>query len=393
MPVENLLRQIGLPELKITDVKSGSKGLLLFAEKLRADFEPCYRCAKPSSSVYDTRVILVRDEPIRQAQVTLKLKKRRYYCHGCRKPFTEYVPGIWPKRRTTQRLRETVREACNNFSNMSQVRKIFKLSSSYVYKVYYEQLELQNRQMTKHYPEELGIDEHFVRREFGVPQFMTVMTDLKKRSVRECVPGKAKGLLLERTKHMQGRHKVKWVALDMSDVYRGFALENFPNAKLVADKFHVLRVFSGILNRHRIDITGDKRKNPVRKLLLRNRNNLKYYERNALDLWLKDHPKIKEAYEWKECFHRFYRIKGHSRAVPRFERLVCAMRFSQLPEIKRFCRTLERWRDEILNYFLNPITNAVTEGYNRVASLVKNRAFGYRNVNNYRLRFLNACVF
>jgi len=393
MQEQKLLRFLGLPELKITEIKSGPKGLWFIAEKLRAEFEACPRCARKSSSIYDHRTVLIRDQPVREVQVTLKLRKRRYYCHGCRKPFTEYVPGVWPKRRTTQRLRESVREACNNFSSMSQVRKTFKLSSSFVYKVYYEQLELQNRQMTKEYPRELGIDEHFVRRQFGVLQFMTVMTDLRKRSVRECVPGKAKGLLLERTKHMRGRHNVEWVALDMSDVYRGFALEHFPNAKLVADKFHVLRVFSGILNRHRIDTTGDKRKNPVRKLLLRNRCNLKYFEREALDRWLKGHPKIKEAYEWKEHFHRFYKIKGYDRACNRFEKLIIAMKFSQLPEIKRFQRTCERWRDEILNYFLNPITNAVTEGYNRIASLVKNRAFGYRNVNNYRLRFLNACVF
>lgn len=393
MQENKLLLQLGLPELKITEINTGTKGLWFRAEKKRPDFEICYRCGVKSSSVYDHRVVCVRDEPIRQAQVTLKLRKRRYYCHTCRKPFTEYIPGIWPKRRTTQRLRESVREACNNFSSMSQVRKTFKLSSYFVYKVYYEQLELQNRQMTKEYPKQMGIDEHFVRRQFGVPQFMTVMTDLKNRSVRECVPGKAKSILLERTKHMQGRHNVEWIALDMSDVYRGFALENFPNAKLVADKFHVLRIFSGILNRHRIDVTGDKRRNPVRKLLLRNRSKLKYFERNALDLWLKDHPKIKEAYEWKEHFHRFYRIKGYDRACHRFEKLMIAMKFSQIPEIKRFQRTCERWKDEILNYFLNPITNAVTEGYNRIASLVKNRAFGYRNVNNYRLRFLNACVF
>ncbi len=393
MQEQKILRFLGLPELNIIEIQSGPKGLWMICEKIRAQFEACTRCGSKSSSVYDHRVIKVRDEPVRQAQVTLKLKKRRYYCHNCRKPFTEYVPGVWPRRRTTQRLRETVREACNNFSNMSQVRRTFKLSSSFVYKVFYEQLELQNRQITRDFPKELGIDEHFVRRQFGVPQFMTVFTDLKNRSVRECVYGKTKKGLIDQTKHMLGRREVEWVTLDMSDTYRGFALEHFPNAKLVADKFHVLRVFSGILNRHRIDITGDKRKNPVRKLLLRNRKNLKYFERNALDQWLKEHPKIREAYEFKEHFHRFYRIKGFERARDRFERLIIAMKFSIIPEIKRFCRTLERWKDEILNYFLNPITNAVTEGYNRIASLVKNRAFGYRNINNYRLRFLNACVF
>lgn len=393
MPEQKLAHLLSLPELDFQLCYKNGHQILLKCSKKIFEFEPCNRCAAKCTAIYDHRTVLVRDEPIREFQVTLEIKKRRFYCHNCRKPFTEFIPGVWPKRRSTQRLREAVRKACSKFSNFSQVRKDFKLSSSFVYKVYYEEMELQNRQITRDFPKQLGIDEHFIKREYGVPQFMTVITDLKNKTVRECVHGKSKGILMEKLKHMQGRHNVEWVALDMSDVYRGFALEHFPNAKLVADKFHVLRIFSGILNRHRIDSIGDKRRNPVRKLLLRNRCNLKYFEREALDLWLKDHPKIKEAYEWKEHFHRFYKIKGYHRACNRFEKLMIAMKFSQKPEIKRFQRTCERWKDEILNYFLNPITNAVTEGYNRIASLVKNRAFGYRNVNNYRLRFLNACVF
>lgn len=393
MPLQKLARQLGLPEMEILDVRSGPSGLTLVAEKKRAPFEACPRCATLSRAVYDHRWISVRDEPVRQAQITLRLRKRRYSCPSCRKPFTEFVPGIWPGRRTTQRLREAVMHACQNFSSLSDVRETFKLSSSFVYKVCYEQLEIKNRQITPVWPRCLGVDEHFVRRRLGTPEFMTVFTDLKRRSVRECVHGKTKAGLIEKTRHMAGRHDVEWIAIDMSDTYRGFCLEHFPKARIVADKFHVLRVFSGILNRHRIDATGDVRKNPVRKLLLRNRDRLKHYERNALDLWLKDHPKILEAYEWKERFHRLYRIKGHERSKNRLEKLLLAMRFSLIPEIKRFGRTLERWKDEILNYFLCRLTNAVTEGFNRIASLVKNRAFGYRNTNNYRLRFLNACAF
>ena len=104
-------------------------------------------------------------------------------------------------------------------------------------------------------------------------------------------------------------------------------------------------------------------------------------------------PKIEEAYLWREHFHSLYRMKGYERAIQRFEKLVTAMKFSQIPEIKRFARTLERWSDEVVNYFKCGYTNAVTEGYNRIASLVKNRGFGYRNPSNYRLRFLSACAF
>ena len=38
------------------------------------------------------------------------------------------------------------------------------------------------------------------------------------------------------------------------------------------------------------------------------------------------------------------------------------------------------------------LTNAITEGFNLKAKLVKRRAFGYRSFRNYRLRLLNACA-
>ena len=52
--------------------------------------------------------------------------------------------------------------------------------------------------------------------------------------------------------------------------------EFFPNAKITADKFHVLRLTNPMINKARTEITGDKRSNPVRKLLLRSRHRLKY---------------------------------------------------------------------------------------------------------------------
>jgi transposase len=139
-------------------------------------------------------------------------------------------------------------------------------------------------------------------------------------------------------------------------------------------------------------VTGDARKNPVRRLLLRNRNKLLYFERDALDCWLKDQPVLREIYYAKEALHSFYRTKGVNRASRALTRLTDALARSDLPELKRFRRTLKSWRNEILAYFENRLTNARTEGFNNVAKLVQKRAYGYRSFENYRLRLLNACL-
>ena len=55
-------------------------------------------------------------------------------------------------------------------------------------------------------------------------------------------------------------------------------------------------------------------------------------------------------------------------------RLDHAVQLSLLPEIKTLRRTLLKWREEVLNYFLTGLTNGRTEGYNNLAKLVQKRA-------------------
>ena len=103
------------------------------------------------------------------------------------------------------------------------------------------------------------------------------------------------------------------------------------------------------------------------------------------------YPEMAELYEWKERLHSFYRIRGYYRAYTAYKKLVDDMSASLLPEIRTLRRTLLYWKEEILNYFLCRLTNARLEGFNCKAKLLKRRAYGYRNPENYRIQLLNAC--
>lgn len=95
---------------------------------------------------------------------------------------------------------------------------------------------------------------------------MTVVVDYNNKRVRELVLGRSRCELDQSLQEIPGRENVKNVVLDMSDTYRSFARNFFPNAELIADKFHVLRLLSPSINRRRKAITGDVRKNPVSAL-------------------------------------------------------------------------------------------------------------------------------
>lgn len=397
MPHSNVSKFVLLPELILTKTDVlGQFRRLYHCTKKRCP-EVCPRCATLCTSTYDSRVVTIEDAPIRGTGIRLKVTKRRLYCKKCKKPFTEPLQGVLPRRRSTQRFRKSVAWAAENFSDLKRVQRAFKCSNDFIYKVLYEQLELKRRMDCSYpFPSTLGIDEHHFRRvrggsEFRPRQFVTMFVDYDNKRLFEVSDGKAKEEMILALGERQGRENVKRAIIDMSDSYRSFVQSYFPMAEIIADKFHVLRLITPTLNRRRKEITGDKRNNPVRRLLLRNFHSLQFYEKSALRKWLAKFPELAEIYSWKEKLHAFYRIHGFERAKRAFIHITDEMSRSLLPEIKTLRRTLMRWRNEILNYFKHRLTNARTEGYNNVAKVIKRRSYGFRNFNNYRLRLLNAC--
>lgn len=389
MPGSNLSNFLLHKELNLTSHGSPAPWLRIFHCQMKKLGAVCPRCATFSQVGYDSRKVRVKDEPVRGKAVILIVTKRRLYCKKCKKPFTEPVPGVLPKRRTTQRYRRSILWAAENFTDLEKVKRAYRCSYSFLYRVVYEQLELK-RKMNCNYPwpRRIGIDEHGFKK---TERFVTMIVDQDNMRLREVVAGKTSASLEHALSSIPGRENVELVAMDMSDSYKSFVKGFFPNANIVADKFHVLRLLNGHINRHRKEITGDVRKNPVRKLLLRNRKNLNYFERRALDEWLSHHPDLNEIYLWKENLYSLYRCIGIRWATRKLQRMLDMMAKSHLPEIQRLRRTLLRWRKEILNYFVYRLTNARTEGFNNVAKTVKKRSYGFRNFKNYRLRLLNAC--
>ena len=379
-----------LPELKIISHWQRDKFRTNYKCAKESDFEVCPKCAVKSYSVHDRRWVTVQDAPIRGSGIYLKILKRRFRCPSCKKVFTEPVSGIQKGFKTTHRYRRGLKWACENFIDLKRVQRAYGCSAGLVYKVYYEQLELKLRERKNNpWPSTIGIDEHSFKRGFRQTNFATILVDYPNKKIFEIANGKTADGLAAELADVPGRENVKNVVLDMSDPFKKFAKNHFPNAKLIADHFHVVRLLNPAINKARTEITGDQRSNPVRKLLLFNGKRLEYFERRALYQWLDLHPKIHEIYHFKEALHGLYRCRGYNRAKRALVALLDRMALSELPEIKKLRKTLMKWKNEILNYFKTGITNGRTEGFNNLAKLLQKRAFGFKSFKNYRLRLLS----
>jgi transposase len=395
VPPDILARYLLLPELRLVKgEKPDGGGVFFFAEKT-SSVEVCPRCATPSSSVYDRRWVTLRDDPLRGAETLLVVRKRRFQCGTCQRPFTEPIAGVRKGYRTTERYRRRLLWACEHFSDLKDVCRAFHCSSALLYRVVYEQLALRQRMHVSPWPKKVGIDEHFFKRNLRSNdrerQFVTMVVDQKNHRLKEVVNSRKGDELEAALAHIPERENVEWVSIDMSDSYRSFVRRFFPNASIVADKFHVLRLITPAINRHRRAIAGDRDSVYLRRLLLRNGRDLAPWWRSRLRRWLETQPVLRELYEAKEALHRFYRIRGPGRARRALTALTDAMAHSQLPELRTLRGTLLRWRKEVLAYFRSRLTNARVEGFNGKAKLVKRRAYGYKSFENYRLRLLSAC--
>ena len=385
-------RTFVLPHLEIVDIVK-KKGIWRFFLKTQRRPMVCLRCASICKKIYDQRNIKLRDEKIRNFHVILHVQKKRYWCKSCKRPQTETLDGVLPGKRTTQRYKRWIMKLCESYSCLEDVRREAKCSKDFVYKAYYEQLDLESRKRRNPWPKVIGIDEHSFkrRRGYGGTEFASMIVDHKNKKVIEVVEGKTTAALDHSLAYIPGASNVEVATLDMCDSFRGFVKKHFPNAQIVADKFHVLRLLNHSINRVRKEITGDRRTLRVRRLLMRSRKNLSYEDKRELDCFLSYHPRLEELYEWKERLHSFYRVRGYFRAKEAFLFMLDEMSRSRSPEIIRLRKTLQKWNVEILNYFRHRYTNARVEGFNNVAKTIKKRGYGFRSFKNYRLRVLNAC--
>lgn len=394
MPIKRLAQNFLLPELILINAfKSSKRGITILAQK-SSDFEVCPKCAAKSSKVHDRRWVKSKDAPHRGLLVYFKILKRRFRCPKCKSVFTEPIPGIKKSARVTQRFEKNVLWACENFADLKKVRKAHDCGYKLIYRCFYNQLGLKQKQRDKTpWPKTIGIDEHGFSKDKrrGARNFATLVVDYNNKKPRELIEGKSHAAMLQGLAHIPGRENVKNVVIDLSDSYKGFVRKFFPNAKIVADKFHVLRLITPALNKKRINTTGDKRKHWVRKLLLRNRRELDFEQRIELDFWLKSNPQVKELYLTKEKLHTLYSCRGLGKARRSLHNLTKWLEKSQLKELQRLRRTLLKWSEEILRYFSTKITNARTEAFNNRAKLVQRQAYGFKRFENYRLKFLNVC--
>lgn len=187
------------------------------------------------------------------------------------------------------------------------------------------------------------------------------------------------------------------VCIDLSSTYRALIKRYFPNAKIVADRFHVIRLMlhQCIQTYQEID-PKMKNQRGLLAALRTNPDNLTAERLKRRDEYLKQHPAIQAIYQFKRKLHRILMKKTMQawrckKIIPVFLRMVAALKESPFKRLATLGKTLHEWQDEVVRMWRFSKSNGITEGFHRKMKLIQRRAYGFRNFENYRLRVKVLC--
>jgi transposase len=172
--------------------------------------------------------------------------------------------------------------------------------------------------------------------------------------------------------------------MDMWKPYKDAVNTVLPHAKVVVDKFHVVRManqaLDGVRKAIKAKMTALERRTLMRErfILLKRKHDLNEREAFLLDTWLGSLPDLKEAHELKEEFYWIWDTDDPEEGRDRYRlwRIHC-MSSNSKDAYKDLVRAVDNWQDEIFNYFDKKLTNAYTESINSIIRQVERMGRGY----------------
>lgn len=231
----------------------------------------------------------------------------------------------------------------------------------------------------------LALDEIAMRK--GHQDFVTVVGDIERGDLLEVIDSHRSEDMIEvlQQQPIEVRAQVEEVSIDMWGGFPKVVAQVFPNAVLVYDRFHVMKLVNSELNKLRKTVGMTRRGS--RFLLLKNKANLTESERLKLEQVLSYSCCLRIAYELKEEFRQIYQTARTPQSGKR--RFQAGLAHAQ-QLYQESCQTIHDHLDGICNYFISHSSSGAMEGINNRIKLIKRQGYGFTNFDNFRNRLL-AC--
>jgi transposase len=424
--VEDTTRLLGLDGLAVVRVDDGVDGPVVHLVTADEQARLCPECGIRASRSKGRRVTRPRDLPVGGRRVRLLWVKRRWRCdvQACaRRSFTEALGPVPARHRLTTRLRSAtgaavgdggrtiVQSARDHDMSWPVVAAAFTAHATAVLPAEPGPVEVLGIDETRRGRPKWVFDQVTQAWQNSVDRWHVGMCDLSGgQGLLDQVEGRNAQVVVDwLTQRPQAwRDAVRFVAIDMCTIFKSAVREALPNAILVVDHFHVVQLAHQALNevRRRVTVQARGRRGRAgdREWDLRNRltRSARRMRGERVDILCDEisalpttiAAPVLTAWNAKEDLHDLLALARTSPDREHTARLLhrvyqrCAD--AGIPELTRLATTIETWWPQILAFLHTGITNAGSEGTNRVIKTVARDAYGFRNPVNQRLRTRSA---
>jgi len=247
-------------------------------------------------------------------------------------------------------------------------------------------------------PRAIGVDEIAIRKGHD---YRIVVSDLDRRRPI-WVGGKGRTEadmdLFFATLGTKKTARIQLAAMDMWKPFRASLMRHAPHARVIFDKFHIVRHLGDALDevrrreyrrlaaKDRVFIKGQ------RYTLLSHRENLSLDGRRSLAKLLKANKRLNTAYLLKESFGQLWDYQTESGARAFFTRWKQSLKWQRLTPYEKFTAMIDRHWDGIASYCHpeNKVSLGLVEGLNNKIRVLQRRAYGYRDEDYLKLKIVAA---
>jgi transposase len=391
MSTSLLYRAFGIREYRYVGTKF-EEGQVIFTVVPREQPDCCPECGSKHIHLRGQKERQWQTVPIGGKPVFVRMGIPRISCASCGRAPQMPVSFAVPQHSYTRGFQRYVLELrqCMTIQDVADHLGI----------TWWKVKDIESRYLTRHFAKpklkhlrRLAIDEISIGKGH---RYVTVVLDLESGAIVHVGEGKGADALEPFWKRLRASHaRIAAVATDMSAAYIRAVTDHLPDAHLVFDRFHLMKLFNEKLSDLRRELYREAAAGPaknvlkgIRWLLLRNQENLddEKNEWERLQEALKLNHSLATAYYLKEEMRLLWE-QGSAWSAGRFLDDWCARaRASEIRMLCKFADTLENHREGILAWYDYPISTGPLEGTNNKIKTLTKMAYGFRDEEYFRLK-------
>lgn len=411
MPTDYLTSLLGIQGYHVVKVESvasrgGYRSARVHLERTREDYV-CGGCDRRVTAGYDHTWQELRHLMLWQHQTILRFPRYRVECPDCgvQTEALDFADVRGP--RVTRVLSALIYELCK-VTTVKAVAILFGLHRETVKDIDKEALSKVQAERSLDGITVLGMDEIGVGKGQKYWTLISALEGPRGPELLNVVEGRSEKKLKKFWRWF-GKERAAEITHAVIDMWKAFEKsiqahcrkkigDEIQVAKIIYDKFHVMRHLNNALNevrkvefrralgRFKKTLSGKK------FILMARRSRVRGKAREALDAVLAASPKLYKAHLLKESFGRLWDYSYKGCMLRFWAEWKAQLKWTRMKSYRNFAKMIDKHLDGILACCDKRVSLGYIESANLKAKNVIRRAYGYRDKEYMKLKVIQACT-